>query len=133
MRCDFPAERGPHVRTTNPIESAFLTVGHRTDRMRNCVSRAIFLGVAFKLIEAAEQSRRKIRGADTIEPVLKGIPAKDGIPGAESPPAALAAVRLIIPTQSHTRELTMVLSRLIQVCERIQPNLPYRRRQLEFA
>ncbi len=43
--------------------------------------------MAFKLIEAAEQSWRKIRGVDKIEPLLKGIPFKDGTPVIESTPA----------------------------------------------
>ncbi|WP_256990787.1 transposase, partial [Burkholderia sp. HI2714] len=84
---DFPAEHWQHVRTTNPIESTFATVRHRTSRTRNCLSRATFLGMAFKLIEAAEQSWRKIRGADKIEPLLKGVAFKDGTPVIESTPA----------------------------------------------
>lgn len=76
----FPAEHWQHIRTTNPIESTFATVRHRTSRTRNCVSRPTFLGLAFKLIEEAEKSWRKIRGADKIELLLKGIPFKDGEP-----------------------------------------------------
>jgi len=53
---DFPAEHWPHLRTTNPIESTFATVRHRTRRTRNCVSRATLLGLAFKLIELAGES-----------------------------------------------------------------------------
>lgn len=77
---DFPAEHWQHLRTTNPIESTFATVRHRTSRTRNCVSRPTFLGLAFKLIEEAEKSWRKIRGAEKIELLLKGIPFKDGEP-----------------------------------------------------
>lgn len=77
---DYPAEHWPHIRTTNPIESTFATVRHRTSRTRNCVSRATFLGLAFKLIEEAEKSWRKIRGAGKIELLLKGVPFKDGEP-----------------------------------------------------
>jgi len=84
---DFPAEHWQHVRTTNPIESTFATVRHRTTRTRNCLSRATFLGMAFKLIEAAEQSWRRIRGVDKIEPLLKGVTFKDGTPVTESTPA----------------------------------------------
>jgi len=75
---DFPAEHWAHLRTTNPIESTFATVRHRTTRTRNCVSRATFLGLAFKLIEEAEKSWRRIRGAERIELLLKGIVFKDG-------------------------------------------------------
>ena len=82
-----------HVRTTNPIESTFATVRHRTGRTRNCLSRATFLGMAFKLIEAAQQSWKKTRGADKIGPLLEGILFKDGTPVIESTPTpqALAA------------------------------------------
>ncbi|MBW8072334.1 MAG: IS256 family transposase, partial [Ferrovum sp.] len=69
-----------------PIESTFATVRHRTTRTRNCVSRATFLGLAYKLIEEAEKSWRRIRGADKIELLLKGIPFKDGEPVQDNPP-----------------------------------------------
>ena len=83
---DFPAEHWQHLRTTNPIESTFATVRHRTARTRNCVSRATFLGLAFKLIEEAEKSWHKIRGADKISDLLKGLPFKDGILVQDNPP-----------------------------------------------
>ncbi|VVE86032.1 transposase [Pandoraea sputorum] len=59
---------------------------HRTTRARNCLSRKTFLGMAFKLIEAAEQTWRRIRGADKIEQLLNGIPFKDGTPATDSTP-----------------------------------------------
>ena len=36
---DFPTEHWQHLLTTDPIESTFATVRHRTTRTRNCVSR----------------------------------------------------------------------------------------------
>jgi putative transposase len=84
---DFPAEHWQHLRTTNPIESTFATVRHRTTRTRNCVSRATFLGLAFKLIESAEQSWRRIRAPEKIASLLEGIPFKDGLPVTDSTPA----------------------------------------------
>ncbi|MDR0780686.1 MAG: hypothetical protein LBF16_08330 [Pseudomonadales bacterium] len=42
--------------------------------------------MAFKLIEAAGQTWRRIRGADKIEQLLKGIPFKDGTPATDSTP-----------------------------------------------
>ncbi|UIF88055.1 IS256 family transposase (plasmid) [Cupriavidus necator] len=83
---DFPAEHWQHIRTTNAIESTFATVRHRTTRTRNCVSRATFLGLAFKLIEEAEKTWRRINGAEHIELLLKGIPFKDGAPAQDNPP-----------------------------------------------
>lgn len=83
---DFPAEHWQHLRTTNPIESTFATVRHRTTRTRNCVSRPTFLGLAFKLIEEAEKSWRKICGVNQIEPLLNGIPFKDGMQAPDNSP-----------------------------------------------
>lgn len=83
---DFPAEHWVHLRTTNPIESTFATVRHRTTRTRNCVTRATFLGLAFKLMEEAEKSWRRIKGAERIELLLKGIPFKDGEAVLDNPP-----------------------------------------------
>jgi hypothetical protein len=48
--------------------------------MRDCVSRATFLGLAFKLIESAEQSWRRIRAPEKIASLLQRIPFKDGVP-----------------------------------------------------
>ncbi|WP_046290284.1 IS256 family transposase [Pandoraea oxalativorans] len=84
---DFPAEHWQHLRTTNPIESTFATVRHRTKRTRNCVSRATFLGLAFKLIESAEDSGRRIRAPEKIATMLDGMTFKDGEPVTDSTPA----------------------------------------------
>jgi len=84
---DFPAEHWQHLRTTNPIESTFATVRHRTTRTRNCVSRPTFLGLAFKLIESAEQSWRRIRAPEKIASLLGGVSFKDGLPVTDSTPA----------------------------------------------
>ena len=83
---DFLAEYWQHIRTTNPIESTFATVRHRTTRSKNYLSRSTFLGLAFKLMEEAEKSWRKIRGADRIKSLLKGEPFEDGIPAPDNPP-----------------------------------------------
>jgi putative transposase len=77
---DFPAEHWQHLRTTNAIESTFATVRHRTTRTRNCVSRPTFLGLAFKLIEEAEKTWRRINGPEQIKLLLEGVAFKDGEP-----------------------------------------------------
>lgn len=84
---DFPAEHWQHLRTTNPIESTFATVRHRTTRTRNCVSRPTFLGLAFKLIESAEKSWRRIRAPEKVASLLEGVSFKDGLPVTDSTPA----------------------------------------------
>ena len=44
---DFPAEHWQHIRTTNPIESMFATLRHRTPCSRNSLSQTTFLGLGF--------------------------------------------------------------------------------------
>lgn len=80
---DFPAEHWQHLRTTNPIESTFATVRHRTTRTKNCVSRSTFLGLAFKLVQEAEKSWRRIRGVERISELLDGTVFRDGVPATE--------------------------------------------------
>ncbi len=50
---DFPAEHWQHIRTTNPIESVFATVRHRTVRSKGCPSHKTALAMVFKLGAAA--------------------------------------------------------------------------------
>ncbi len=46
---DFPAEHWQHLRTTNPIESTFATVRHRTRQTRGCGSVETIISRVFKL------------------------------------------------------------------------------------
>ena len=80
---DFPAEHWQHLRTTNPIESTFATVRHRTTRTKNCVSRSAFLGLAFKLVQEAEKSWRRIRGVERIRELRDGTLFRDGLPATD--------------------------------------------------
>ncbi|MDB5780859.1 MAG: putative transposase, Mutator family, partial [Caballeronia mineralivorans] len=68
------------MRTTNAIESTFATVRHRTTCTRDCASRPTFLDLAFKLIEEAEKTWRRINGPEQIKLLLEGIAFKDGEP-----------------------------------------------------
>jgi putative transposase len=42
---DFPAEHWKHLRTSNPIESTFATVRHRTIRSKGCLSNRTALAM----------------------------------------------------------------------------------------
>ena len=75
---DFPAEHWVHLRTTNPIESAFGTVKARTKKTRGAGSRAAGLAMAFKLMEAAELRWRKVNAPHLVAAVLHGVQFKDG-------------------------------------------------------
>ncbi len=52
----FPAEHWKHLRTSNPIESTFATVRHRTIRSKGCLSNTPALAMVFKLVEGAQKS-----------------------------------------------------------------------------
>lgn len=69
---DFPAEHWQHLRTTNPIESTFATVRHRTKITRGPGSRAAGLAMAFKLIEAAQDRWRAVNAPHLVALVRAG-------------------------------------------------------------
>ena len=76
---DFPAEHWLHIRTTNPIESSFATIRHRTERTQGCASRATLLGLVFKLAMSAEKNWRMVRGFQYLADVVRGVKFVDGV------------------------------------------------------
>jgi transposase-like protein len=76
---DFPAEHWPHLRTTNPIESTFATVRHRTIRSKGCLSNKTALAMIFKLAQAAENSWRRLKGHAQLPKVILGVKFTDGV------------------------------------------------------
>jgi transposase-like protein len=76
---DFPAEHWVHLRTSNPIESSFATIRHRTDQTKGCVSRDTMLAMIFKLGQCAENHWRRIRGFKKVAKVIEGVRFVDGI------------------------------------------------------
>ena len=76
---DFPAEHWKHLRTSNPIESTFATVRHRTIRAKGCLSNTTALAMVFKLVEAAQKSWRRLDGHSQLPKVVRGDKFKDGL------------------------------------------------------
>ena len=76
---DFPAEHWKHIRTTNPIESTFATVRHRTGKTKGCLSRKTGLAMAFKLMMSAQNKWRKLDGANRLPEIIQRVEFKDGI------------------------------------------------------
>lgn len=76
---DFPAEHWIHIRTTNPIESTFATIRHRTDRTKGCLTRDGMLSMIFKLGMSAEHNWRRLRGFEWLAKVISGATFRDGI------------------------------------------------------
>ncbi len=67
------------IRISNPIESAFATIRHRTKRSKGCLARDGMLHMMFKLGQCAEQNWRKLRGFDYLAKVITGVAFKDGV------------------------------------------------------
>lgn len=76
---DFPAKHWCHIRTTNPIESTFATIRHRTDKTKGCVTRTTMLTMIYKLGICAQKRWRRIRGFDYLAKVIDGVQFKDGL------------------------------------------------------
>lgn len=75
---DYPAIHWQHIRTTNPIESVFATIRHRTRQTKGCGSRVAALTVVYKLAEGAEKSWKRLKGHELISKVVSGVKYKDG-------------------------------------------------------
>ena len=73
-----PAEHWKHLRTSNPIESTFSTVRHRTIRAKGCLSNTTALAMVFKLVEAAQKSWRRLDGHNQLPKLVLGAKFKDG-------------------------------------------------------
>ncbi len=69
---DYPAEHWVHLRTTNPIESTFATVRHRTKVTKGPGSRAAGLAMAFRLIESAQARWRMVNAPHLVALVRAG-------------------------------------------------------------
>ncbi len=75
---EFPAEHWRHLRTTNPIESAFAPVRARTDLTKGPGSREAGVAMIYKLLEAAEGRWRRINGAHLVPLVRAGAKFVNG-------------------------------------------------------
>ena len=84
----FPAAHWQSLRTTNPIESTFGTIRHRTKRTKSCLTRDGMLHMMVKLGRCAEQTWRRLRGFRQLALVIKGVQFTDGIEVTMNEPVA---------------------------------------------
>ena len=75
---DFPAEHWDHLRTSNPIESVFATVRHRTVRTKGALSPKTARLMVFKLVIAASRTWRRLKGENQLPKVVAGVRFQDG-------------------------------------------------------
>ena len=85
---DYPAEHWIHLRTTNPIESTFATVRHRTKVTKGPGSRVAGIAMVFKLVQADGPSTRRTSSRSSALARVRGRPAgraiRTGQPGRKS-------------------------------------------------
>ena len=85
---DYPAEHWAHLRTTNPIESTFATIRHRTRQTKGCGSVNATLAMVFQLARVAEKHWRRLNGYALLSRVLRGVKFVDGLEVASEAQAA---------------------------------------------
>ena len=82
---DFPAEHWDHLRTSNPIESVFATVRHRTVRTKGSLSPTTAKLMVFKLVSAAAKTWRRLKGENQLPKVVRGVKFQNGVEVIEMP------------------------------------------------
>ena len=82
---DFPAEHWDHLRTSNPIESVFATVRHRTVRTKGSLSSSTARLMVFKLVSAAAKTWRRLKGENQLPKVVRGVKFHNGVEVIETP------------------------------------------------
>jgi transposase-like protein len=76
---NFPAEHWKHIRTSNPIESTFATVRHRTTKTKGCLSRQTALAMTHQLMLSAKKKWRRLDGQNRLPEIIEGVEFRDGI------------------------------------------------------
>ena len=87
---DFPAEHWDHLRTSNPIESVFATVRHRTVRTRGALSQDTARLMVFKLVMAAAKTWRRLKGENQLPKVVQGVTFTNGVEVISTPAQSAA-------------------------------------------
>ena len=90
---DFPAElaetpsvcRWEHLRTSNPIESVFATVRHRTMRTKGALSQDTARLMVFKLVMAASKTWRRLKDENQLPKVVQGVTFRNGAEVTDTP------------------------------------------------
>ena len=87
---DFPAEHWDHLRTSNPIESVFATVRHRTVRTKGALSQDTARLMVFKLVMAAARTWRRLQGENQLPKVVQGVTFRNGVEVTSTPAQSAA-------------------------------------------
>ena len=87
---NFPAEHWDHLRTSNPIESVFATVRHRTVRTRGALLQDTARLMVFKLVVAAAKTWRRLKGENQLPKVVQGVTFTNGVEVINTPAQSAA-------------------------------------------
>ncbi|MFC7739392.1 transposase, partial [Roseomonas sp. GCM10028921] len=82
---NFPAEHWDHLRTSNPIESVFATVRHRTVRTKGALSQDTARLMVFKLVMAAAKTWRRLKGENGLPKLIQGVTFHNGVEVTNTP------------------------------------------------
>jgi putative transposase len=78
IRAATPLTQGD-LRTSNPIESVFATVRHRTVRTKGALSQDTARLMVFKLVMAAAKTWRRLKGENQLPKVVQGVTFTNGV------------------------------------------------------
>lgn len=67
------------IRTTNPIESTYVTVRRRHRKTKGSGSRKASMAMVFKLTQSALRTWRALNGSALVREVIDGIQFVDGV------------------------------------------------------
>jgi transposase-like protein len=75
----FPREHWPHLRTSNVVESPFATVRLRTTAAKRFKKVENATALIWKMLQVAESTFRKLKGAELLPAVYAGARYVDGV------------------------------------------------------
>jgi putative transposase len=87
----FPREHWGHLRTTNIVESPFATVRLRTTAAKRFKKVENATALIWKILQVAETTFRRLKGAELLPAVYAGAQYKDGVQRTASTRQKLAA------------------------------------------
>jgi transposase-like protein len=87
----FPREHWVHLRTTNIVESPFATVRLRTTAAKRFKRVEHATALIWKLLQVAQSTFRKLKGAELLPAVYAGAHCADGVERPVHPRQRLAA------------------------------------------
>jgi putative transposase len=76
----FPREHWPHLRTSNIVESPFATVRLRTTAAKRFKKVENATAMIWKLLQVAESTFRRLKGAELLPAVYAGAQYLNGVP-----------------------------------------------------